>query len=345
MNIFVFVLLLRVGIVNGFRQANEVAFKPGLGFTHHSHVANVARNREAATTELIRIPNCGLNVCFAVDGSGSIGADLFQTEKDFVGNLSTLLGLNSATQLAGTVYGVANENISLLTGNIEVFLEQVAAAAFPNAPATFLGAGLFFCVNELSSQTVQQDINKIVLIGDGASDVSIPFTPFENWRDGSPNNSACAVAAGDADLNALQGITEDSDLIVELSDPDAVSKVLQIIIGLVGEECLALPSATPTPSATLTPTESASPSVSPSVSLLPSSSATPTISATPSSSSVALVTPSMSPSLGNTRCPCRCIVKRRLGKSRRKASRLCRKKKFRYCSVSRCGQKGFTCCN
>ncbi|CAN8073469.1 unnamed protein product [Agarophyton chilense] len=109
---------------------------------------------------------CNVNICFAIDGSGSINRDEFEIQKDLILDVVSVISTENAgsLQFAAVQYGTRPIPISPLTTDFSGFLLSVARTLSVTSPSSSLDTGIAYCEVELMKQT---DANSfIVLLGD-----------------------------------------------------------------------------------------------------------------------------------------------------------------------------------
>lgn len=309
-----FTILLFIALLLKSTFAGCISLE-GKNYLGHGKInLNKIGGADAPAASKQKTSSCRVNVCFALDGGGSIIEPDFRAMKNIVTEFSQLVANKSpASQFAATQFSLVNDDISKLTSDAASFLSDVASADFANGAGSFILAGLGFCLAQLDDASLPGDVRKIVLVSNGKENIGnspLLLQRILDWRDNSPSNSICAVAAGIPDLGELNRFTGDPKLLFSLKDPDAAAKLAKAVVEQFGEECLTL----------------ASPAIPPSVTR------TPSVSVSPSSSGV------------DTQCPCECFDRRDKMKNRSKARNQCSRERFSNCSVSGCGSNGFSCC-
>lgn len=164
--------------------------------------AMVRNNKElferAAGVARRLLDGCDPNICFALDGSGSIGFENYEVQKEFVLLLTAIIGANDKATFAAVQYGFINEPISSVDGNAERFIQKLLTSEYQGASKTFVGAGLGYCISQLGRK--RGEPAKIVLFGDGGASLgglTGPLSPAslaDFFRGRSPANRVCAVA-------------------------------------------------------------------------------------------------------------------------------------------------------
>lgn len=180
----------------------------------------------------VRDNGCNVNVCFAIDGSGSVGQRGFNAEKQFVFDIVSIIGVDEPAGLAATQFGAANSAISSLTFNSADFNKRVNAARFLNAGFTQIRGGLLYCFNELRRQT--KDANKIVLLTDGRANLGGDPVPIADlFR--RTTGDICAV--GVAYKNEKQLLDIVGGRARNVLTVDNFFELADILEELVGEVC------------------------------------------------------------------------------------------------------------
>lgn len=152
------------------------------------------------------VGGCNANVCFAIDGSRSIRKRAFRNEKNFVLDVVSVIAVDQAVELAAVQYGIASSAISPLTPNVVRFIRKVKKEKQLKSSATFLVAGLNYCISQLFRRP--GEANKIVVLGDGRSNIGSSAVARAKFFRKKLNGEVCAVGAGftdDAELLAIAG--------------------------------------------------------------------------------------------------------------------------------------------
>lgn len=142
---------------------------------------------------------CAPNLCFALDGSGSIGFDNFELQKEFVLLITAIVGAEQDSTFSATQYGGLNIPIST-PDDAEDFIVKLEASQYQSVPLTFLNAGLLYCTTVL--KRFQGAPAKLIVLGDGGATFGREFGFLsgrkiaENFRNRHPGNGVCAVTVG-----------------------------------------------------------------------------------------------------------------------------------------------------
>ena len=176
--------------------------------------------------KILDFGGCGPNVCFALDGSGSVSEDDWDSQRFLVELVAAVVGVDTNAEFAAVQYGLRNILISLLTGNVDQFLLAVDRSRLRRARRTFISAGLAFCIRQLNQRP--GDANKIVLLGDGRSNFGgNPIPTAERWLSAASSNRICSVGVGFENTSVLQAIAGgDPDMVLTSDDWEKVTNIL-----------------------------------------------------------------------------------------------------------------------
>ena len=111
---------------------------------------------------------CNANVCFAIDGSGSMPPAEFQAEKNFVLDLISIIAVDKPVEVSAVQYATANTAISPLTVDIEGFNLNVQKTKQMKGKS-FLVGGVNYCFAQLFRR--RSEAIKIIMLGDGESNI------------------------------------------------------------------------------------------------------------------------------------------------------------------------------
>ncbi|KAI0561859.1 von Willebrand factor A-like protein [Gracilaria domingensis] len=155
---------------------------------------------------------CNLNVCFAIDGSGSISSQEFTNERFFVLDVSAVL-VDNPLELGAVQYSTSVSTITDLTPDSPTFNTLVQTEEQLRG-LSFVSGGISACFSQLSRRP--GEANKIVLLGDGMSNIGASAVARADlFR--SIGGSVCVVAAG----------ATDEDILLDIAGGDA-DKVFQV---------------------------------------------------------------------------------------------------------------------
>lgn len=143
---------------------------------------------------------CNVNVCFAIDGSGSISKKEFDEEISFVLDTLAVIGADRLAGLAATQIGAVSSPISSLTFDVAAFKNALLETRFLGAESSNIRDALSFCVTELLEDT--SGPKKIVVLTDGRANVGgDPAQVANSFR--AAGGEVCAVGVGLRDEPSL----------------------------------------------------------------------------------------------------------------------------------------------
>lgn len=171
---------------------------------------------------------CKPNICFALDGSGSITQKQWRAQKDFVLLAAAVIGVDRSAEFAAVEYGLRLDGISLLTRNVNKFLRKVDRERLNRASATFLASGIAYCHSQLSQRPY--DANKMVILGDGRNTFGSNPVPLAQKFLNSGNTAICAVGVGYTNTAVLNAITGDPSRVYTTNEWDGVVGVLRQLV-------------------------------------------------------------------------------------------------------------------
>jgi len=177
---------------------------------------------------------CNANVCFAIDGSGSISTAEFNNQKNFVLDLVSVLAVDEAAEVAACQYASSVSPIQPLTVDTAKFNLAVDRANQVSGQSFVVG-GVNYCFSQLWRR--RGEANKIVLLGDGRSNIgSSAVQRADLFRE--QGGSVCAVGAGFKDDRELLRIAGGNKNLVFQTDSFLDVLTLQgFIEGLVSQIC------------------------------------------------------------------------------------------------------------
>lgn len=178
---------------------------------------------------------CNANVCFAIDGSGSIGDKEFLNEKNFVLDVASVIAVDQPAELGAAQYSTAVSPIHPLTPDIASFILAVQNTTQLNGQSFVVG-GVNYCFSQLWRR--RNEANHMVILGDGKSDIGSDAVLRANLfrRIGG---DVSVVAAGFADNTQLLAIAGGKqDHVFEVSSFLDVLALQLIIESLVEQICM-----------------------------------------------------------------------------------------------------------
>lgn len=111
-----------------------------------------------------------LNVCFVLDGSGSISADIFRSQYQFAGDIITLLRDVNSPRWAATQYGSNNYPITGFTTDNDKIINRIIATQQAGGVSA-VSDGIGYCEQLL--RKYKADINVIFLFTDGRYNLGV----------------------------------------------------------------------------------------------------------------------------------------------------------------------------
>lgn len=178
---------------------------------------------------------CNGNICFAIDGSGAIGAKEFRNEKDFVLDVASVIAVDQPAELAAAQYSTAVSAIHPLTADVASFILAVENTTQLEGQSFVVG-GINYCFSQLWSR--RDEAIHIVLLGDGKSSIGSDAVSRANlFR--QIGGDVSVVAAGfpdNAQLLAIAGGKQDH--VFEVSSFLDVLALQAIIDDLIEQICI-----------------------------------------------------------------------------------------------------------
>lgn len=189
------------------------------------HYQNTVRTLK----DKVRKRGCEVNVCFAIDTSGSVTASEFELQKDFVLDVTTIIGEDRRTKFAAAQYGDKIRTISRLTGNIGAFNRRVEYAYHQYSPSTSVGMGIVWCDAMLRKQ--KHDVNKLVLMGDGRNNMGgSPVKRANIFRKRTDNACVSTVGVGYANTHVLKKIAGSQSRVFTVHDYFELSHLVDSLV-------------------------------------------------------------------------------------------------------------------
>lgn len=110
---------------------------------------------------------CGVNICFALDGSRKISASDFESQKNFVSDLFVILAAddNSTYRFAAIQYGREIRKIAPFGTDFRTFSENVFNERQMRSKRSNLNRGIEECISQLRERP--EELNNIVILGNG----------------------------------------------------------------------------------------------------------------------------------------------------------------------------------
>lgn len=195
----IFALLFYSLATTSRADVNEARREELLRIARQTSIVSSNQDFFDETVSLVRrfLDGCNPNICFALDGSASIGRDNYEVQKEIVLLIAAIIGANDEATFSAVQYGFVNSPICNVDGDAERFISKLKASEYQDASETFVGAGLAYCISQLATRTGEPA--KILLFGDGGATLGRltgPLSPTslaDSFRARSPDNRVCAV--------------------------------------------------------------------------------------------------------------------------------------------------------
>lgn len=183
--------------------------------------------------KLRAVGGCNANICFAIDGSGSISLKEFRNEVNFVLDTVSVL-VDNAIEFAATQYATSNYEIFPLTVDDESFILAINNTQHVGG-FSFVAGGVNYCFSQLWRR--RGEANHIVLLGDGRSNIGASaIGRADLFR--KVGGSLSVVGAGFEDNEVLLKIAGgNEDLVYEVSDFLDILSLERFIEGIVIDIC------------------------------------------------------------------------------------------------------------
>lgn len=194
-------------------------------------------NKPQAVVARIGKSDCAANVCFAIDGSGSVNTTEFEAALNFVQAVTNSLAFFDNTEFAALQFGSIAYPISFLTADQDAFSDIIEAEKnnYIGDDATSVGAGIVLCDTVLTVFRPGEP-NKMVVMTDGRNNYG--GNPVENakiFRDRGANGKISAIGVGkNAPKEVLTAIAGDESRVLTVSE---YVELTTIIIQLVNQVC------------------------------------------------------------------------------------------------------------
>ncbi len=177
-------------------------------------IPSTARNNAECSLQAIFESKCTANICFAIDGSGSINATEFKNATVFTQAVTNTLAFFPETEYGAVQFGFSSYLISFLSKASPFNLAMQRVKQIEPALRTFtsVGAGIVTCDTLLSTRPGEP--NKMVVMTDGRNNFGgDPVKNADIFRARGPNNRVSTIgigrqtAQGQATLAAIAGST------------------------------------------------------------------------------------------------------------------------------------------
>lgn len=170
---------------------------------HPDDASGVISSKQKLETGSRAARKCNINVCYAIDGSGSIKSSRFKDNLNFAEIVSAVLELGQRSyKFSANQFGTTVESISGPT-NLEGFLEKLSSVKKVGG-LSFIGGGIAFCISDLLSS--KADKNVLVLLTDGFSGIGPSDEDTSEYLQGF-GFEVIAVQTGVSDFESLLAYT------------------------------------------------------------------------------------------------------------------------------------------
>lgn len=181
---------------------------------------------------------CQINACFAFQASRFILRADYETQKTVVDIVSRVIGSDPAAQIAAVQYAAANSEISPLSSDVHQFIVELKAARQSSKNESFIGGAIIYCADQI--RTSPDDVNKMVLLGDGQNTIGFePLPRAEVFRE--LGGEVFVVGIGcNMNLGNLEEVVNGSDsnlILIEKGMQEQNNYLANVVVQLVSGLC------------------------------------------------------------------------------------------------------------
>ena len=177
----------------------------------------------------VRTKGCDSNVCFAIDTSGSVSRYEYGLQRDFMIDVTAIIGEGSRSNFAAVQYGRQAYTISNFVSDAGDFNQIVDKARFQNDGSTSVGSGIVWCDSRMRRRV--NDVNNMVVIGDGRNNLGgDPVRRANIFRKRTANAVVSTVGVGYKDTKTLEKIAGDASRVFTVDDYFELSEVVEILV-------------------------------------------------------------------------------------------------------------------
>lgn len=179
--------------------------------------------------------DCGPNICFAIDGSGSISNAEFQLQKDFVQMVVAILHTDlDKLRVSALQYGDQISPISPRTQDINSFLAKLDKSSVRAFPRSSIGKAITSCSEQLLDYPHEPAI--IIVIGDGRDNFGPDAVSISTaFKKSHRNGSISTVATGFANETSLKAIAKAGG--GDLFAIDDFFEIIYLVLEIVEDAC------------------------------------------------------------------------------------------------------------
>lgn len=208
----IFVLALLLSVLTGIASSVTAPAPPG---------SCVDSKRLRALGKRIRTRGvCRARVCFAIDGSNSVGKKNFDLAKRFVNDVASVLSVASKGPLSATQFATRNYPISSLTTDTNSFCHAVNITPYRGG-LTNMKAGTYWCITGFP-KSPPHDGNVVVVISDGKwNKGGSPVSIAKAFR--SVAGKIFGIPVGVPNYEYLEDVVGDEDNIIPVTNYDELA--------------------------------------------------------------------------------------------------------------------------
>lgn len=189
---------------------------------------------------------CPINdICFAIDGSGSISDNQFELERKFVEDIATEIGSRTSedTKYSAVLFSDTAKVIQTGTKDLAKFVDTVSNRRKREDGSTNMGPGLLACNDQLPSRSVNR---VIVLVTDGLDNGSPPAKRVASNLKGDKVTIITVGVGSGTDRKFLREIATLPQYFLPVA---TFPKLKDMVLDVVVRSCAGQPSPSPAPPA------------------------------------------------------------------------------------------------
>lgn len=209
---------------------------PGSILSSHAASGLIGKGKKA-----VKDNGCDPNVCFALDGSGSIDDDEWIKQKDFVQLVAAIISADPEGTYGAVQYGKGLKGITFRqTPDIDAFLDKVESAVQMKSDVTFMAPGIASCIRMLDRPQFDNEPKKIVIIGDGDDNFDSkwwhlkPKGIISDWKLKSNTNAVCGVAVNWWDVSNFEQIVGTGNVFKVKDWSELLTALEKLVIDICG---------------------------------------------------------------------------------------------------------------
>lgn len=183
------------------------------------------RERFRVLRRKVAADGCPVNLCFAIDGSASVKPKDYNTQKNFINLIASIVS-EEAKEMCAVQYSTGTVAITPLISNRLEFLNKVKESE-QDFGITNLGAGIGYPILQLRTKPEQS--NKIVFLGNGLSNIGA-FAPLVSRSFLASGGSITGVTVGFSDFSDLEAVTGGKKNLIRLDSFQQLIDITKVII-------------------------------------------------------------------------------------------------------------------